>query len=61
MYGIRTGMVRWFTMTHSKKDFLARPLMHQLGIAVCFAILAGFMATVIVAEATLAWELFGNN
>jgi hypothetical protein len=44
-----------------KEGFSKRPLLHQLGIAVCFAILAGFMTTVIVVEATLAWELFGNK
>jgi len=48
-------------MTHSKKDFLTRTFMHQLGIAVCFAILAGFVTTLIVEEAILVWEFFGVN
>jgi hypothetical protein len=48
-------------MALSKKDFLTRPLMHQLGIAVCFAILAGFVTTLMVEEAILVWEFFGGN
>jgi hypothetical protein len=48
-------------MALSKKDFLTRPLMHQLGIAVCFAILAGFVTTLMVEKAILVWEFFGGN
>jgi len=48
-------------MMHSKKDFLTRPLMRQIGIAACFAILTGFMTTLIVAELTLVWKFFGGN
>jgi hypothetical protein len=44
-------------MMHSKKDFLTRPLMHQLGMAACFAIVAGLVTTLIAEEAILVWEL----
>jgi hypothetical protein len=47
-------------MAGSRKDFLTRPLLHQLGIAVCFAIFAGFVTTVIIAEAAWLWRLFGR-
>jgi hypothetical protein len=42
-------------MAASKKDFLARPVLQQVGIAAGFAIIAGFVTTVIAAE--LAWVL----
>jgi len=44
-------------MAALKKAFLTRPLLHQLGIAACFAIIAGFAATVIAAEAAWVWAL----
>jgi hypothetical protein len=44
-------------MEPAKKDFLARPLLHQIGIAACFAIVAGFVAIVIAAEVIWVWRL----
>jgi hypothetical protein len=44
-------------MSAPKKDFLIRPLLHQIGIAAGFAIIAGSLATVIAAELVWIWRL----